>query len=162
MLKKKTFGSKNNKEKIYFDLFYQCQNCRDCSEITNLTINLSDKLRSNLMICEKCKNVLKPKTYVSNGGEKIDFTINSPIDLLTSARAIMTEYGPKIDIDKLRSDYTDFYWNCILYFYLSGLSFEMLLKYKEKDSTEKNNQKNEKRKGKKFMKLQIQRQQVDV
>lgn len=162
LLKKKTFGSKNNKEKIYFDLFYQCQNCRDCSEITNLTINLSDKLRSNLMICEKCKNVLKPKTYVSNGGEKIDFTINSPIDLLTSARAIMTEYGPKIDIDKLRSDYTDFYWNCILYFYLSGLSFEMLLKYKEKDSTEKNNQKNEKRKGKKFMKLQIQRQQVDV
>ena len=162
LLKKKTFGSKNNKEKIYFDLFYQCQNCRDCSEITNLTINLSNKLRSNLMICEKCQKELKPKTYVANGGEKIDFIIKSPIDLLNSAREIMAEYGSKIDIDKLRSDYTDFYWNCILYFYLTGLSFEMLLKYKDKDSTDKSNQKNEKRKAKKFLKLQIQRQQVDV
>ena len=165
-LKKKTFGLKNNisnKEKINFDFFYKCQNCGQTHEMTNLAINLSNKVKSNLMICDSCKKYLEPKTVVTNGTEKIEFIIFSPIKLLNIARDITMEYGPKINLDELRSKYTSFYWNCILYFFLTGLSFEMLLKYKEKENLNTNTDKTMRKKKRKiFKKLQIDRQIIEV
>jgi hypothetical protein len=165
-LKKKTFGLKNNtsnKEKINFDFFYKCQNCGQSLEMTNLAINLSNKVKSNLMICENCKKYLEPKTFVTNGTEKIDFIIFSPIKLLNIVREISIDYGQKIDLNELRTKYTSFYWNCILYFFLTGLSFEMLLKYKEKDNPNTNKEKKkDKKKRKIFKKLQIDKQKIDI
>ena len=165
-LKKKTFGLKNNtsnKEKINFDFFYKCQNCGQSLEMTNLAINLSNKVKSNLMICENCKKYLEPKTFVTNGTEKIDFIIFSPIKLLNTVREISIDYGQKIDLNELRTKYTSFYWNCILYFFLTGLSFEMLLKYKEKDNPNTNKEKKkDKKKRKIFKKLQIDKQKIDI
>ena len=165
-LRKKTFGLKNNisnKEKINFDFFYKCQSCGQTHEMTNLAINLSNKVKSNLMTCDNCKKYFEPKTVVTNGTEKIEFIIYSPIKLLNIAREITMEYGQNINFDELRSKYTSFYWNCILYFFLTGLSFEMLLKYKEKDTLNANKDKTMKNKKKKiFKKLKIDRQIIEV
>ena len=164
-LKKKTFGAKNNinnKEKVTFELFYKCQNCNQSYEMTNLTINLNSKVKSSLMICNKCQKFLEPKTFVMNGRDKIEFIIYSPIKLLNIVREITMEYGQRIDLDELKNKYSSFYWNCILYFYLSGLSFEMLLKYKEKDDMNENDEKKDKKKKKVFKKLQLERQQIEV
>ena len=165
-LQKKTFGLKSNndnKEKINFEFFYKCQNCGQSLEMTNLTVNLNNKVKSNLMICENCKKYMEPRTFVTNGTEKINFIIFSPIKLLNIVREISIEYAQKINLDELRTKYTSFYWNCILYFYLTGLSFEMLLKYKEKNNTNSNAEtKKMKKKRKKFTKLQIEKQKIDI
>ena len=165
-LKKRTFGLKNNlnnKEKLNFDFNYKCPSCGQPHETTNLAINLSNKMKSDLMICEKCKKFMEPKTFVTNGTEKIEFIIYSPIKLLSIVREITMEYGQKINLDELRTKYNSFYWNCILYFYLTGLSFEMLLKYKEKENANINKDiKKGKKKRKKFKKLKIERQKTDI
>ena len=72
------------------------------------------------------------------------------------------EYEQKINLEVLRNKYGSFYWNCILYFWLTGLSFEMLLKYKEKNNTNNKDKKIEKKKIKIFKKLQIERQNVNI
>ena len=73
------------------------------------------------------------------------------------------EYGQKINLNDLRTKYTSFYWNCILYFFIGGLTFEMLLKYKEKDNLNANKEKKKERKKKKvFKKLQIDRQKIEI
>ena len=135
-LQKKTFSSKNNntnnKEKITFKLSYKCNNCGQSYEMSNLAINLDNKVKSSLMICDKCNKYMEPTTYVVNNDEKIEFTIFSLIKLLNIVKEITMEYGQKIDLDELRSKYTSFYWNCILYFFLGGLTYGMLLKYKSK------------------------------
>ena len=165
-LKKKTFGLKNNinnKEKINFDYYYKCQNCGKSHETTNLAINLNNKVKSDLMICDNCKKYSEPKTFVTNGTEKIEFIIFSPIKLLNIVREISMEYGQKINLNDLRTKYTSFYWNCILYFFIGGLTFEMLLKYKEKDNLNANKEKKKERKKKKvFKKLQIDRQKIEI
>ena len=79
------------------------------------------------------------------------------------AKEITMLYGKKIDIDELRNKYCSFYWNCILYFYLTGLSFEMLLKYKTKANINLNSdKKKEKKKKRVFKKLQIEKQYIDI
>ena len=41
-------------------------------------------------------------------------------------------------IRKLREKYNSFYWSCILYFYLNGYNYEMLLKKRTNDMILKN------------------------
>ena len=53
---------------------------------------------------------------------------------MSIAREMAMEYGDKIDLDELREKYSSFYWSCILYFYLNGYNYEMLLVYKTKDT----------------------------
>ena len=135
-LQKRTFSSKNNnasnKEKITFKLSYKCNNCGQSYEMSNLAINLDNKVKSSLMICDKCHKYMEPTTYVVNNNEKIEFTIFSLIKLLNIVKEITMEYGQKIDLDELRTKYTSFFWNCILYFFLGGLTYGMLLKYKSR------------------------------
>ena len=140
-LQKKTFTSSNNtgnKEKLTFKLLYKCNNCSQNYEMSNLAINLENKVKSSLMICDKCHTLMEPTTYVMNNTEKIEFTLFSLIKLLNIAKEINMEYGQKIDLDELRTKYKSFYWNCILYFFISGLTFGMLLKYKSKDNLKGN------------------------
>ena len=164
-LKKKTFGfrnNKNNKEKINFDFYYKCKNCGQSLETTNLAINLNNKVKSNLMVCEKCSKFSEPTTFVTNGSETINFIIFSPIKLLNIVREISMEYEQKINLEVLRNKYASFYWNCILYFWLTGLSFEMLLQYKENNINENKDKKKEKKKRKLFKKLKIERQSINI
>ena len=85
------------------------------------------------MICSKCKKYMEPTTHVVYGKKKNEFVIYSPIKLLSIAKELFIEYGPRIDLDELRNKHNSFFWNCVFYFFHNGLSIEMLLKYKAND-----------------------------
>ncbi len=82
------------------------------------------------MICSKCKKKMEPIYHAIYGQEKIEFKIQSVLDLLNMGKDVLKKYGTQIDIDVLRTEYKDFFWNCILYFNFNTLNFEILLKYK--------------------------------
>ena len=44
---------------------------------------------------------------------------------------VIKQYQTKLDIDAFRKEYNDLFWNCIWYFFLKGLSYDILLKYKD-------------------------------
>ena len=156
-IRKKIFTLKKNvyKKKISFELNYKCQYCNELNDTTELAVNLINKIKSGLMLCNKCKKFNEPKINVVSGNDKIEFTIFSPIKLLNIVREIAVEYGEKIDLDELREKYNSFYWSCILYFYLNGINYEILLIYKTKEM--KSNKK-EKNKVAKFKHLNLDKQ----
>ena len=135
-IRKKIFTLKKGvyKKKIAFELKYKCQFCGELNDTTDLAVNLINKKKSGLMLCNKCKKYLEPKINVVSGNDKFEFSIFSPIKLLTIAREMAMEYGDKIELDELREKYSSFYWSCILYFYLNGYNYEILLVYKTKDT----------------------------
>ena len=135
-IRKKIFTLKKDvyKKRIAFELKYKCQYCQELNDTTDLAVNLINKKKSGLMLCNKCKKFLEPKINVVSGSDKFEFSIFSPIKLLSVAREMAMEYGDKIDLDELREKYSSFYWSCILYFYLNGYNYEMLLVYKTKDT----------------------------
>ena len=53
------------------------------------------------------------------------------LDMFKMGKDLLKKYGTKIDLDVLRSEYQDFFWNCILYFNFNNLAFEIILKYKD-------------------------------
>ena len=141
-IKKRTFlTSKENgnnisdREKISFDLFYKCNFCEKSEIINNLVVNLESKMKHNLMICTTCKKQMKPVSHVVFGTKKEEFVIYSPMKLVDIAKEILRENGTKINMDDLRTKYNAFFWNCIVYFKFNNLSFEMLLKYKTKETS---------------------------
>ena len=156
-LRKKIFPLKKNvyKKKISFELEYKCQFCGELNDTTDLGVNLINKIKSGLMLCNKCKKYNEPKINVVSGKDKFEFNILSPIKLLNIAREIAGEYGDKIDLDELREKYSSFYWSCILYFYLNGYDYEMILVYKTKEMKAINQTKN---KIKKFKDLKLDKQ----
>ena len=141
-LKKRTFFSNeqynnsSDNEKISLDISFQCPFCKEKFYISSVVVNLGSKMKNSFMTCEKCKNIMEPISHVVFGNKKEAIIIYSPIRLLEIAREIMKEWGPNINMDKLRTKYNTFFWNCIIYFNYNNLSFEMLLKYKNIKSSE--------------------------
>ena len=136
-LRKRTFytGKESDikqceKENIFFDLYFNCPSCKNQGVITEIINNLNSQKKEKLMICSKCKKKMEPLYHVTYEQEKIEFKIYSVLDLLKIGKDIVKKYGIQIDIDVLRSEYKDFFWNCILYFNFNNLNFEILLKYK--------------------------------
>ena len=135
---------------------YKCPYCNTLNITTNIAVNLVNKKKSELMLCQKCQKFLEPKIHVVSGNDKCEFSVFSPIKLLNIAREIAILHGEQIDLDELREKYTSFYWSCILYFYLNGFNFEMLLKKRTNDMVLNN--KNKPKNINKFKKLIIARQ----
>ena len=136
-LRKRTFytGKESDikqceKENIFFDLYFNCPICKNQGVITEIINNLNSQKKEKLMICSKCQKKMEPLYHVTYEQEKIEFKIYSVLDLLKIGKDIVKKYGIQIDIDVLRSEYKDFFWNCILYFNFNNLNFEILLKYK--------------------------------
>ena len=170
-LKKRTFyisneqgNNVNENEKISFDLFFKCQNCGEEANITGLVVSLTSKTKNNVMICTNCNKLLRPVNHVVYGMEKEEFVIYSPMELYDVAKDIMKENGTSINMDDLRTKYKTFFWNCILYFHFNGLSFEMLLKYKNEDKPKEKTveKKVEKKKRKVFKILEFENQDTNV
>ena len=168
-LKKRTFYiSESNEyyfsdsEKISFDLYYICQNCKQKEIISSLVVNVESKKKSNLMICSKCKTLMKPVSHVVCGLKKEEFMIYSPIKLLELAKDIMKENGTEINMDDLRGKYNTFFWNCIMYFKFNNLSFEMLLKYKKKEISSDKIIPKKKRRAFKVLEFENQKNQNEI
>ena len=135
---------------------YKCTYCNALNMTTDIAVNLINKKKSELMLCKKCQKFLEPKINVVSGNDKCEFNVFSPIKLLNIIREIAFEYGEQIDLDELREKYNSFYWSCILYFYLNGYNYEMLLKKRTNDMILKN--KNKSNNINKFKNLMIARQ----
>lgn len=159
-LRQRTFGinnEKNNEEQIYFSDYIKCQNCNENLEITGLTINFNNMKKTQYLLCT-CSADLTNKITIKVNGKYFRIKLYEPYYLykIISSEIIET-YGNKISLDELREKYKDFYWNLIWYFRIQGLSYDMLLKYKEDSnvSNEINTKINNNKKKRKFDSLQI-------
>ena len=132
-LRQRTFGinNENNEEHIYFSDFIKCQNCNENLEITGLTINFNNMKKTQYLLCT-CSADLTNKITIKVNGKYFRIKLYEPYYLykIISSEIIET-YGNKISLDELREKYKDFYWNLIWYFRIQGLSYDMLLKYKD-------------------------------
>ena len=182
-LKRRTFwndGMENKSEKIKFTNPI----CPKCNKSNNLKLLMKnyDKMKKtkylNCLLCEQEVNMIT-KIIIGDkifGEEILEINIYNPYFLYNNISSQLIKlYGTKIDLNELRNNYKDFFWNCILNFKIAGLSCDMMLKYnklykikleedkneengnkKGKINKDKNNQDNSKEnKKKKFVNLKI-------
>ena len=138
--RERVFGINNNntnenlqqkeKEDIYFSHNIKCDNCGVNLEITGLTVNYKDMKKTHHLICN-CKSQLTDKITIKINGKYYKILLYEPYYLYKIvSNELLEKYGNQIPIDELRTKYKDFYWNCIWYFWTQGLSYDILLKYK--------------------------------
>ena len=118
-LRQRTFGinNENNEENIFFSHYIKCQKCNENLEITGLTINFDNMLKTQNLLCTKCKADLTNKISIKVNGKYFRIQLYEPYYLykILSSEIILI-YGNKISLDELREKYKDFYWNLIWYF----------------------------------------------
>ena len=69
---------------------------------------------------------------------------------------LMNYYGNELDLDDLREKNFNFLYNCCWYFGIKGISYDMMLKYKQENNNINNNTTQKKRKAK-FVSLEIEK-----
>ena len=156
----KNNSNQPTKEIVTFDDIIKCDKCKKNIEIGILTIAFNEMNKDKLLKCPECHNLFSPKINVQYGKNTDNITIYGVYYLYNISNELLKIYGNKINMDDLRNKYKDFFWNCIWYFGLKGLSYDMMLKYKFINyySIVKDN-KNETKK-KCFNNLEFQRQSV--
>ena len=132
-LKHRTFwgdGIENKSEKIKFENPI-CPKCNKSNPLKKLMLNYDQMRKNKDLNCLFCKQLVSMKTKVILGGEEnIEIILYNPYYLYnTISTQLVKLYGNRIDLDELRTNYKDFFWNCILNFKIAGLSCDMLLKY---------------------------------
>ena len=136
-LKRRTFwgeGMENKTEKIKFSNAI-CPNCKKDINLKFLMKNYDKMGKGKYLFCLLCKKQVNFTTTVTIGdkiwGEEIfEINIYNPYFLYNNISSKLIKlYGTRIDLDELRNNYKDFFWNCILNFKIAGLSCDMLLKY---------------------------------
>ena len=136
-IKQRTFGINNKndngteEENIYFSHNIKCNNCGESLEISGLTLNYKGMKKTYNLVC-RCKKELTNKITIKVNGKYYKISLYEPYYLYKIVSTeLLQKYGNKLSLDKLRIKYKDFYWNCIWYFGSQGLSYDMLLKYKD-------------------------------
>ena len=149
------------KETVIFDDAIICQNCKKNIEIGILTIAFKEMNKGPQLKCPECKKLFSPQIKVQFGQNVDNITLYGVYYLYNLSNEIIKLYGTKMNMEDFRSKYKDFFWNCIWYFGLKGLSYDMMLKYKFINyySVAKDNKQENKKKC--FYNLEFQRQTVD-
>ena len=136
-LRKRTFYTgkekviiQNEKENIEFDISFECPLCKNKNIIMEYISNLAKK-KETMLLCNNCKKKITPLCKASYNQEMIEFKLYSVLDLLKMAKNLVNQYGTKIDLDVLREEHEDFFWNCIMYFNFNSLNYDILLKYRD-------------------------------
>ena len=147
------------KEIVIYDDSVKCEKCKNKIEIGTLTVAFNEMNKGPQLKCPECKKLFSSKINVQFGKEVDNINLYSVYYLYTLSIELIKNYGNKINMDDLRSKYKDFFWNCIWYFRIQGLSFDMMLKYKLINyyNAVKDNNSNTKKK-RFFNNLQFQRQ----
>ena len=136
-LKHRTFwgeGMENKNEKIKFENPI-CPKCKKSNSLKVLMKSYDKMGKNKNLNCISCKESVDFTTKVIIGdkitGEDIvDINIYNPYFLYNNISSQLIKlYGTRIDLNELRNNYKDFFWNCILNFKVAGLSCDMLLKY---------------------------------
>ena len=130
--------------KVFFNYKSQCYECLKKINLIEISKNFKQMKKDDLWaMCPYCKNYLLPKLEVKLGDElnknfsflkntsTIDnFALYSPFVLKTIINQyISKEKGRIIDINNFRIKFTAIFWNCIWYFKLTNLDYNMFLPY---------------------------------
>ena len=131
-LKKRTFGFEN--EEIKFQIKLTCNYCKTEFDFTLISMNF-DSLNKKLMTCPcpECKKEINPEIKVKFDNYKIDkFQLFSPWYIYKYyCPKLLNENGLKLNLKKFRIEYKNLFWNCIWYFMIKGLNYDILLEYKK-------------------------------
>ena len=151
------------KEIVIFDDKVECNHCLKNLEIGELTINFMNMNKDPQLKCPECKQLFSPKVHIKFGDTVEKITLYGVYYLYILSNELVKNYGSKMNMDDLRNKYKDFFWNCIWYFRLKGLSFDMMLKYKFISYySVANDNKNNQNKKKTFIGLAFQRQNAEI
>ena len=150
--------NKPTKETVIFDDSLKCDKCQKIVEIGNVTIEIKETNKEGKLKCPECKEFFLPKIKVQYDKNIDNISLYGVYYLYNISNELLKIYGTKMDLDDLRNKYKDFFWNCVWYFGLKGLSYDMMLKYKFINyySTGKNYK--EQAQKKQFTSLEFQRQ----
>ena len=164
-IKKRTFFNNNNskseeKEIMRVDNITSCNICGKELDTAKLTIIFEEMKKYEKLTCYICKNEFEPKIRVRIGDNYFTIPFYEPYFLYNNfSTNLMNIYGNNLNLDDLRDKYFNFLYNCCWYFNLKGISYDMMLKYKEgndNDSIQKqNNIKKKKKRKAKFVALEI-------
>ena len=146
------------KEIVLFDDMIKCSKCNKNIDIGVLTISFHRMNKDKLLQCMECNQFFSPVVNVQYGKYSETITLYGVYYLYELSNELIKIYGTKINMDDLRNKYKDFFWNCIWYFGLKGISYDMMLKYKFINyySVGKDNKAKSNKKG--FNNLSFQRQ----
>ena len=147
-------------EMIVFDDIATCENCQKSIELALLTINFNEMNKGALLKCPECSHLFTPKINVQFGENIEYFNLYGVYYLYKLSFDLIKLYGHKLNIDDLRIKYKEFFWNCIWYFGIKGLSYDMMLKYKFINYYSLVNNNKTTKKINKFSNLEFQKQSV--
>ena len=130
-IKKRSFG--NEKEEIIFELKIQCPNCKQYLEITLITMNFNIMNKMYIKCpCPKCKKEINPDLKVKCGNKIEIINLYNPWYIYRiCCDQLLQENGLKLNLKRFREKNPYLYWNCIWFFTMKGLSYDILLEYKD-------------------------------
>ena len=165
-LKKRTFfkdGYINNNENngteeiMRIDNTLSCNYCAKKLDIAKLTISFEQMDKYEKLKCYYCKKMIEPKVRIRLGDNNLTIILNGPYFLYSNICSnLMNNYGNELDLDELREKHFNFLYNCCWYFRIKGISYDMMLKYKQENNNINNNATKKKRKTK-FVALEIEK-----
>ena len=167
-VKKRTFlknDNKNitleNKEIIRFDNCITCHICGKNLDIAKLTLCFEEMNKFEKLTCYLCKKKIEPKIRVRIWENYFTITLYEPYFLYNNISSnLLRIYGNELNLDDLRDKNFDFLYNCCWYFNMKGISYDMMLKYKEEESNVKPNELkiyNRKKRKARFSSLEIEK-----
>ena len=146
--RKRTF--KNESEysvvgnKIYFNYKKPCFECLKELNYIEISKDFSKMKKDDLwVICPYCKNSLLPKLDVKLGNELNNNNLNyntstydsfilySPFFLKNMINQYISKEKRILDVNNFRKKFSAIFWNCIWYFQLNNLDYNMFLPYED-------------------------------
>ena len=146
---RRTFKSENEinilGDNIHFNYYQECPECYKEIDIKIISKDYK-KMKKDLLWaqCPLCLNYIKPQISVILGNnifpgnksinlpftKKEFFTLYSPYELKNHIKYIIDkEQFHILNIDKLRNNFPNIFWNCIWYFHLYDLDYSIILPY---------------------------------
>ena len=130
-LKKRTFNSSLEEEYI-INNFIKCPSCKQNINLAFITLRYDLMIKNKQILCPLCNKKVSPKVYYKEKNEINYFELYNPWSLYENfENEIFNDYCLRLDLKILKKFYRIFYLNCIWLFALKGLSYEILLRYKD-------------------------------
>ena len=127
-----------DKEILRYDNPISCPNCGQNIDIAKMSILYDQMDKFEKLTCYICKTKIEPKIRVKIDEKYFTITHYSPYFLYSNMSSnLMSIYGNELDLNILIQKYPSFIFNCCWYFNIKGISYDMMLKYKEEKGDDK-------------------------
>ena len=146
------------KEVVRFDNPITCNNCGQKIDIAKMTIIFDQMKKYEKMTCYVCKQQIEPKVRVKIYDNFFTISLYEPYFLYSNtATNLMNLYGNELNLDVIREKYNSFLCNCCWYFNIKGISYDMMLKYKDENKENDKIEQNKKKRKARFVSLEIEK-----